>query len=125
VQQGQLRKALQEADILFLPYSFLSGSRHSVETAFPSKMADYLAAGKPILIFAPASSTLARYAAEERFAELVTECDLPILAAAVRKLTLSPPRRRMLAERALAAFRRNHDIGRQRRRFYQLVWKMS
>lgn len=121
----QLRKALHEADVLFLPYSFLAASRHAVETAFPSKIADYLAAGKPILVFAPSYSTLARYAAEEHFAELVTDCEEETLAAGLRRLALSAAYRNVLARRALELFRRNHDICRQRQQVYQAMSNLT
>ena len=121
LRQVQLPRVLQEADILFLPYSFLAGSRHAVETAFPSKVADYVAAGKPILVFAPAYSTLARYAAQEQFTELVTQFDQEALAGAIRKLALSSAYREMLARRALEVLQRNHDISRQRQQFCRLL----
>lgn len=121
----QLRNALREADVLFLSYAFLDRWRHVVETAFPSKIADYLAAGKPILVLAPTYSTLARYAAEEHFAELVTDFNPEALAAALRKLALSQPYRKILARRSLEVFRRNHDMSRQRRQFYDLVLKLA
>ncbi len=46
VPQSELASVLSSADILFLPYSFLEGSRDAVETAFPSKTADYLCSGQ-------------------------------------------------------------------------------
>lgn len=125
LQPEQLRNALLEADVLFLPYSFVDRWRHAVETAFPSKIADYLAAAKPILVLAPSYSTLARYAADEHFAELVTDFNSEALAAALRKLALSQPYRKLLARRSLEVFRRNHDMSRQRRQFYDLVLKLA
>lgn len=122
--QAHLGTALRQADILFLPYSFREHSRHAVETAFPSKIADYLAASKPILVLAPPYSTLARYAGEEHFAELVTEFDQEALAAALRNLALSAAYRNLLARRALEVLHRNHDISRQRRQFYELISRM-
>src|SRR5262249_1031600 len=62
VPQSDLPKVLSTADILFLPYSFSPIARSAVETAFPSKIADYLASGKPILVFGPGYSSLVRYA---------------------------------------------------------------
>jgi hypothetical protein len=51
--QSELPRILSSADILFLPYSFSQIARKAIETAFPSKIADYLAAGRPILVFGP------------------------------------------------------------------------
>jgi len=50
-------------------------------------MPEYLAAGVPILVYAPPDSYLARYASEHGFAEVVTEPDAVALARALRRLT--------------------------------------
>jgi len=121
VTQADVPKLLGSADILFLPYSFREGSRHMVETAFPSKTADYLAAGKPILVVGPPYSTLVQYASEEGFAEVVTELNVDMLAQAIQRIILFPDHAAMLAARALDVFCRNHDIERQRRDFHTLL----
>lgn len=125
LSQSELSKTLAEADIFFLPYSFRRSSRHAVQTAFPSKTADYLAAGKPILVLAPWYSSLARYASEQGFAEVVTEFSVQVLADAIRKVALSPNHRAALARRALEAFASHHDIHNQRRKFEALVKLVS
>jgi glycosyltransferase involved in cell wall biosynthesis len=121
VDQTHVPELLGSADILFLPYSFRESSRHMVETAFPSKTADYLAAGKPILVVGPPYSTLVQYAREEGFAEVVTEPSVDMLALAIQRIILCPDHAAMLAARAHDAFYRNHDIERQRRDFRTLL----
>ena len=121
VPQSELPRVLATADILFLPYSFLESSRHAVETAFPSKTADYLAAGKPVLVFGPSYSSLVRYASEQHFAEVVREFSADALVNAIRKIMFTPGYRDTLARRALELFYRDHDIDRQRREFRGLV----
>lgn len=120
VPQTDVQKHLGSADILFLPYSFRERSRHVVETAFPSKTADYLAAGRPILVVGPPYSTLVQYASEEGFAEVVTELNVDMLAQAIQRM-LFPDHAAMLAARAHDVFYRNHDIERQRRDFRTLL----
>jgi glycosyltransferase involved in cell wall biosynthesis len=118
VPQSELPGVLSGADILFLPYSFLESSREAVETAFPSKTADYLAAGKPVLVFGPKYSSLVRYASEQGFAEIVDEFSAAALARGIQKIAFSPPYRKELAARALEVFSANHDIRRQQDNFY-------
>ena len=118
VPQPELPGELSRADILFLPYSFLEGSRGAVETAFPSKTADYLAAGKPILVFGPKYSSLVRYASEQGFAEIVDEFSPDALARGIQRIVFSPSYRETLAARALEVFSANHDIKCQQRKFY-------
>ena len=121
VAQTEVPKLLGSADILFLPYSFRQGSRHMVETAFPSKTADYLAAGKPIVVIGPLYSTLVQYASEEGFAEVVTELNVDTLAQAIQRIIQFPDHAGMLVARAHDVFYRNHEIERQRRNFRTLL----
>ena len=119
--QSELSDELATADILFLPYSFREIARDAVETAFPSKTADYLAAGKPLLVFGPAYSTLVRYASQWGFAEVVTECDASSLMAGIVNIASSETYRRQLTAKAEVAFLANHEIQHQRARFYEML----
>lgn len=121
VSQSELLRVLASADVLFLPYSFLPRARKDVETAFPSKIADYLASGTPILVFGPKYSSLVRYAREQGFAEVVDEFSQTVLASTIKKMTLSRVDRQRLAARARIVLCTNHDIERQRRQFYLTI----
>lgn len=79
----------QLADILFLPLSF---NEHDaiLRTASPSKLPEYLAAGRPILVYAPPSSYYARYAREAGFALVVDESDTALLYKAVERIKSDP-----------------------------------
>lgn len=122
--QSRLASALASADVLFLPYSFHDNARPAVETAFPSKTADYLAAGRPFLVFGPRYSTLVRYAAEQGFAEIVDEFSKSALARGIRNLACSAEYRSQLAAKAGEAFATNHNIEHQRCEFYQTLREM-
>jgi glycosyltransferase involved in cell wall biosynthesis len=121
VGQHELAQVLRKADVLFLPFSFAPEARHMVETAFPSKTADYLASGTPIVVFGPNYSSLVAYARREAFAEIVTEPDEEQLARAIRRIALDPGRRQVLSSRALAVFSKYHNIGQQRADFLRVL----
>jgi glycosyltransferase involved in cell wall biosynthesis len=125
VMQSEMPGVLAGADILILPYSFLESSRHAVETGFPSKTADYLAAGKPVLVFGPPYSTVVHYALEEGFAEVVTECSADALTRAIERVLLAPGHGAALRAKALEVFFRNHDIDRQRAQFRLLLQSLT
>jgi glycosyltransferase involved in cell wall biosynthesis len=125
IPQGQIPETLSRADILFLPFSFREDERGTTETAFPSKTADYLASGRPILVFGPKYSTLVRYARQEGFAEIVDEFDAAALRTGIQNIALSQSRQQALARRSLETFAKNHDIERQRREFQTLLRELS
>jgi glycosyltransferase involved in cell wall biosynthesis len=121
VSQQELQGVLQSADILFLPFSFSEKVRYAVESAFPSKTADYLAAGKPILVFGPPYSSLVHYGAQEGFAEIVTEFSAGALARGIHNIVAYPEHQDTLASRALEVFSQHHDIDRQRSQFLLML----
>ena len=125
VPQEELSAVLCRADILFLPFSFLPGARHTVETAFPSKTADYLASGRPILVFGPTYSSLAAYAQREGFAEVVSEPNLDALACAIHRITSHAGRAEALTARALQVFLQYHDISQQRTQFNEMLNRIA
>lgn len=117
IPQTQLPQALSDSDILFLPFSFHESARETTETAFPSKTADYLASGTPILVFGPKYSTIVKYARDQGFAEVVDEFNAAALVLGIQSVALSPSRQKELTTRSLATFAKNHDIDLQRREF--------
>jgi glycosyltransferase involved in cell wall biosynthesis len=125
INQNELARVLRKADILLLPFSFASSQRHTVETAFPSKTADYLASGTPILVFGPDYSSLVEYARREAFAEIVSDPNPRALAAAIRRIALDPEHRQSLSSRSLQTFSKYHDIRHQRTDFMQKVSRIA
>lgn len=121
VGQLELARVLHKADILFLPFSFGPGERHMVETSFPSKTADYLASGTPILVFGPEYSSLVTYARREGFAEIVTEPGSKLLADAITRIARDQTHREVLSSQALAVFSKYHDIANQRTDFLRML----
>jgi len=125
VSHLELRRALCGADILFLPVSFAKEEIPVVIAGFPTKTADYMASGRPILVFGPEYSSLVRYAREYGFAEVVTEPGDDALAKGIRDIVNSPTRRAELVSRAFSVLSTNHDIFKQRREFQRLVAELA
>ncbi|MEK7569272.1 MAG: glycosyltransferase [Patescibacteria group bacterium] len=105
----EMPRVQSEADILFLPLSWHTKSQAIIDTATPGKLTDYLIAGKPILIHAPASSFLVKYARENNFAAIVDKEDKDALKAAIRRILFEGGFRRKLVANAKKTFMRNHD----------------
>jgi hypothetical protein len=94
-----LTRFRDEADCLFLPQSMTPQDYWLVATAFPTKWADYATVGLPVLVWAPAHSSSARFVGSHPgCAELVTTTDISRVDAAIAGLAASPARRRQLAQ---------------------------
>lgn len=97
------------ADVLFVPMSFEQNTRDNQVVSFPSKLADYTATGLPLLIYAPAYSSAARWArANPSSAEIVDEPGAEALRSAISRLRDATLRRR-LAESGVAYGHRCFD----------------
>lgn len=102
----------QSSDIIFLPLAFESqGMNHStiVRTASPSKLPEYLAAGRPILVYAPSYSYYARYARQERFGLVVDQPDPDLLRQAIINLKNDKSLCEELATNARRVAKEHHD----------------
>lgn len=96
------------ADVLFVPMSFAEEDRDKVAISFPSKLADYTAAGLPILIHGPAYCSAVRWAqANQPVAEVVTSEEDDALSRALRRLADEPSYRVRLAQAAISTGRRD------------------
>lgn len=112
--QPDVHAAMAGADLLFVPLGFDALARQLGNRQFPSKMADYLAARRPILVCAPRDTAISRYIHRWKCAELVEEPTVEAVAAALRRLAESPERRKELVERGREAFRANHEVAQLR-----------
>lgn len=109
VTLDDIPKVLAGADIAFLPLSFDAKMRHVVETSFPSKIAEYLAAGLPILAHAPPYSTVARYCREYGCGLVVDEPNDVPLRDGLLRLANDAALRQKLSAKALETAKKNHD----------------
>jgi len=102
----------QSADILFLALSFDEHGYNYptiVRTASPSKLPEYLAAGRPILVYAPKESYYARYARKGGFALVVEKPDIEQLRQAVQTLQRDKALRQRLVSNAYRFAKQHHD----------------
>ena len=100
---------LATAEVLFLPFSFQPEQRHIVSTSLPTKVPEYLASGIPILVHAPAYSSIARYAQDGGWGLVVDTPDERQLLEALRRIMRDRELRGQLSEAALRHAAMNHD----------------
>jgi hypothetical protein len=94
----------ENADVLYVPMSFDAVDRPNMEISFPTKLADYTAAGLPILIYGPSYCSAVRWAKSvtNTPAEVVDDSGGEALDAAVGRLE-NAEHRQALALGAIAA----------------------
>ncbi len=57
--EQQVRQGLRESDLLYLPQPFETHQQSLARLSFPTKLTDYVASGRPVLVHAPAHASLA------------------------------------------------------------------
>jgi glycosyltransferase involved in cell wall biosynthesis len=100
----------RRADLLFLPLAFDSPYPVLINTSCPSKMGEYLASGRPVLVHAPAGSFVAWYFKKYECGLVVDEPDPAKLAAAVGRLLTDNDLRRRLGHRARERARADFSV---------------
>lgn len=103
------RARLMRAGVLFLGLSLESPHPEVVLTATPARLPEYMAAGRPLLVHAPAGSHAAEYARREDFAEVVDEPEVRALAAGLERVVSDPDTAARRARRARQLAARRHD----------------
>lgn len=111
VTERELVRIQKDADILFLPISFHGPGTNAdvIKTASPSKIAEYLAAGKPILVHAPEDAYITWYARKYEFGLVVDKPDLMALRKAITELGTNRQLREKLVSNS-GKVSRMHDV---------------
>ena len=86
VSRQEVQALQSEAHVLVAPLSHKNGSPDEVRTVFSTKLLEYLVAGRPILVFAPADSFHARSARAAGWGYVVSEDDPRALADGILKV---------------------------------------
>jgi glycosyltransferase involved in cell wall biosynthesis len=108
---------LADADLLILPLDFGRESRGFARLSIPTKLAEYMASGTPILVYAPEQTAVARYVAREGCGVVVTRRNGALLTAAVRATFSDPEPSRRMARRARSLALAIHDARATRAKF--------
>lgn len=117
----EIPDVLATADALLLPFSFDNHQQAVVSTSLPSKTADYLASGVPILVHAPPYATVTRLARDGSWAAIVDVPSDEHLVAALRRLAKDEPFRKQLVRSALHIARSNYDLPTRRAEFVDSI----
>jgi glycosyltransferase involved in cell wall biosynthesis len=106
----------QNADVLFLPLAFNSPIPEVIRSSAPAKLGEYLAAGRPILVHAPAGSFVAELIRKAEAGVVVDTPDPRRLAEALTTLSTDLELRTRLVLNA-GRLAKEFDVGRTRDAF--------
>lgn len=125
LSQAELRQEMGKADLLFLPYNFSGHHAFLWARSFPTKAAEYLRYGKPILLMAPAAAAIVAYARAHGFAALLDRPDERALLETIRRIGSDSAYAREISARALDTFQKNHNASDQRRAVHHLIERLG
>lgn len=111
----------RSADILFLALAFNSPYPAIVRTAAPSKLAEYLASGRPILCHAPRDSFISWYFRKHECGVVVDEDDPARLAKGIELILSDAQLCQRLIANAYERARTDFDIATSRKAFFKLL----
>lgn len=120
---SEMRRIQKKADILFVPLSFKTKYSLLINTSSPGKTYEYLISGRPILIHAPRSSYIAKYARKYNFALVVDEENIEKLKEAILELITNKNLVQKLISNAWQTALLNHDAVKNSRLFQSFFIK--
>ena len=100
VSFDQLRREIREADALLLPMGFDASCELVERTSFKTKFLDYLAFGRPIIVWGPEYCSAVKVAREFDSAEVCTSPKPADAMAAIANVSQSVDRQRILVDNA-------------------------
>lgn len=107
---ADLPRLQAEVDVLFVCYDFDPRSFAQARYSMPSKLADCMASGTPILVYGPEGLPVVEYARRDGWGLVVDKRDLVALKAAVCELVGSVSLREQLGRRAKRLAAERHDV---------------
>ena len=110
VPRSRIPHVQAQADALFLPMAFKAKNPFLGRVGAPTKMGEYLAAGRPILVHAPPDSYVAWYARQHGFALQVNQKDLDALEGAVLRLMHNTDLGGLLVQKAQETVQRHNSV---------------
>lgn len=121
VAYEELPRVFANADFLVLPYDFSDKSINFIKYSMPTKAAEYMVSGTPILIFAPEDTALVKYAEKLNWAKVVTENSIDFLAEKIKEMVENESLREKIAQNAIKIAEENHSTIAVSNKFEQVL----
>ena len=118
---SEMPRIQMDADLLFLPLAFDSPYPELVRTSSTTKMGEYLAARRPVLVHAPKDSFVNWYFRKHSCGVVVDENDPAHLAGAIEKTLANPELRQRMVAAAWECAQKEFSLSASRAAFARLV----
>ena len=113
------------ADLLVLPLDFSVKDLAYARYSMPTKVAEYLGSGTPMLVYSPEDSAVTRYARSAGFGAIVGTRDRDALSRAIVRLVADEGERERLGRIALSVAQADQDPSRVRADFARALLDAS
>jgi glycosyltransferase involved in cell wall biosynthesis len=117
VSYDHIPALLESADVLLMPLDFDEEGMRFARLSMPTKIPEYMVAGRPVLTYAPRGSAIAEYARTGGWSMLVDEPDPALVRAALTALAGSRAMRDAMGRAGRSIAIERHDAARVRAHF--------
>jgi glycosyltransferase involved in cell wall biosynthesis len=111
----------RDAHILFLPLAFNSPYPGLVRTSATTKMGEYMAARRPVLVLAPPDSFVSWYFRTNDCGFVIDSCDPVLIAETIEQVLDGGDLVQQVTTRAWEQAHRDFDIRKAREQFWNLI----
>jgi hypothetical protein len=101
---------LVNSDILLLPLSFEASQKDYIKYSMPTKTSEYMASGVPVLVLAPEDYSLTKYALKEKWAQVLTNCNVDELSNTIRNLCCDYKLKKYYQKQSRKIFLSHHKV---------------
>ena len=121
IPYSKIPELLVDADVLVLPLDFSPKDLAYAQYSMPTKVAEYLGSGTPILVYCPEDTAVTQYARRAAWGAVVGTRDRAALSRAIVRLATDEAERERLGRVALRVARDDNDPARVRAEFAQAL----
>lgn len=115
--------AQQQANILFVPFSFDSTVPEVICTSAPGKLADYLSSGVPILAFVPPNSFVAWFLKQHQCGMVIDQNNPHALAKGIVEIARNEELRKTFVQNAQNLAKEEFDANKASKNFINIITK--
>lgn len=110
IEYDLLPELYSSVDLLLLPYDFKGSGFDFIRLSMPTKAAEYMASGTPILLIAPKSTALSQYSKKYNWGYVINSDEIVDIKKGIMDLYLNKDLRSQIGEKGIEIARNRHSI---------------